>query len=104
MSFRVVFMGTPAFAEPPLEALLRGRHKVVSVVTQPDRRVGRGRSLQPSPIKRRALEEDLPVMEPNSLRDESFLDALRSLSPDVIVLVAFGASLFASSINSSAIS
>jgi methionyl-tRNA formyltransferase len=90
MSFRVVFMGTPSFAEPTLGALMKGTHELVSVVTQPDRPVGRGRRLQASPVKERALAEGIRVLEPHSARQEEFISALRDLAPDVIVLAAFG--------------
>jgi methionyl-tRNA formyltransferase len=90
MSFRVVFMGTPAFAVPTLEALLSGPDSVVGVVTQPDRPAGRGRKLRLSPIKERALLSGTPVLEPERVRDDPFLQTLGDLAPDVIVVVAFG--------------
>lgn len=90
MSFNVVFMGTPEFAVPSLEALIQGLDDLVGVVTQPDRPVGRGRRRQPSPVKKRALEVGLKVMDPTSVEDPSFIRTLRELAPDVIVVAAFG--------------
>ena len=94
MTLRVVFAGTPAFAVPPLEALL-GAHHVVGVLTQPDRPAGRGRSLTASPVKQVALARGLPVLQPERLRGdpvalESTLAQLRHWAPDVIVVVAYG--------------
>jgi methionyl-tRNA formyltransferase len=88
---RVLFWGTPDFATPPLRALLGEGYDVVGVVTQPDRPQGRSRStLVPSPVKRIALEEGLPVLQPERPRGADFLDALRALAPDLSVVVAYG--------------
>ena len=87
---RVVFMGTPDFAVPTLAALLESRHEVVGVVTQPDRPKGRSGKLQPSPVKEKALEADVPVLQPEKVKDPAFLPELEKLAPDVIVVVAFG--------------
>lgn len=87
---RVVFMGTPDFAVPTLAALLESRHEVVGVVTQPDRPKGRSGKLQPSPVKKKALEADVPVLQPEKVKDPAFLPELEKLVPDVIVVVAFG--------------
>jgi len=87
---RVVFAGTPDFAAAHLDAVIASQHNVVAVYTQPDRRAGRGKKLQPSPVKARALQADLPVYQPSSLRDESAQAALRALAPDVLVVVAYG--------------
>lgn len=87
---RIVFAGTPAFAAIHLEALLESEHQVVGVMTQPDRRAGRGKKLQASPVKARALEAGLPVLQPEALKDEAIHDELRALAPDVIVVVAYG--------------
>jgi methionyl-tRNA formyltransferase len=86
---RLVFIGTPAFALPSLEALAR-RYSLVGVVTQPDRPAGRGRALQASPVKLRALELGLPVLEPARIRAPDAVSRLASLRPDLIVVVAFG--------------
>lgn len=87
---RVVFMGTPDFAVPTLAALLESRHEVVGVVTQPDRPKGRSGKLHPSPVKEKALEADVPVLQPEKVKDPAFLPELEKLVPDVIVVVAFG--------------
>lgn len=88
---RVLFWGTPDFAVPSLRALLGEGHDVVAVVTQPDRPHGRHRSVaQPPPIKRVALEEDLPVLQPERPRGDGFEQELRELAPDVSVVVAYG--------------
>ena len=91
---RVVFWGTPEFATPPLRALVGEGHEVVGVVTQPDRprkQGGRSRSaLDPSPVKVVALEEGIPVLQPDRPRGDEFVAALRALWPDVSVVVAYG--------------
>jgi methionyl-tRNA formyltransferase len=88
---RICFWGTPDFAVPPLRALLGEGFDVVGVVTQPDRPRGRSRSqLDPSPIKRIALAEGIPVLQPERPRGEAFLDALGALGADVSVVVAYG--------------
>jgi methionyl-tRNA formyltransferase len=87
---RVVFFGTPAFALPTLTALLASRHIVVGVVTQPDRPRGRGHQLSPSPVKALALSRNIPVLQPEKMRDESFLAALRHLDADLGVVAAYG--------------
>ena len=90
VSLRIVFLGTPAFAVPSLEALIRSRHQVVGVVSQPDRPRGRGQQLQPTPTKQAALFHQIPVLQPLKIRDEGFLHAVRDLAPDLGVVVAFG--------------
>jgi methionyl-tRNA formyltransferase len=88
---RILFWGTPDFAVPPLRALLGEGHDVVGVVTQPDRPRGRSRSqLDPSPVKVVALEEGLPVLQPEKPRGEAFLSELAALAPDISVVVAYG--------------
>ena len=87
---RIVFMGTPEFAVGSLRALVEGGYNVVGVVTQPDRPVGRhGSVLQPSAVKQYALEHQLPVLQPEKMKDADFIDSLRSLNADVQVVVAF---------------
>jgi methionyl-tRNA formyltransferase len=86
----IVFIGTPEFAVPSLRRLVEAGHSVASVVTQPDRPAGRGRSLTPPAVKAAALELGLPVLQPKSLRDPDVLDRLRALHPDALVAVAFG--------------
>ena len=88
---RIVFFGTPEFATPPLRALIGEGHDVVAVVTQPDRPQGRSRStLVPSPVKVVALEEGIPVLQPDRPRGEEFMAQLRALAPDLAVVVAYG--------------
>jgi methionyl-tRNA formyltransferase len=86
---RIVFMGTPAFAVPSLEACL-ALGEVVLVVTQPDKPSGRGQSLTAPPVKVRALERGLPVAQPPKLRNTGFAEVLRSVEPDVCVVTAYG--------------
>jgi methionyl-tRNA formyltransferase len=88
---RVLFWGTPEFATPPLRALLGEGFEVVGVVTQPDKAVGRSRStLEPPPVKRVAMEDMVPVLQPERPRGDAFLSELRELEPDVSVVVAYG--------------
>ena len=88
---RVLYWGTPAYAVPSLEALLSAGHTLVGVISQPDRRRGRGRALQPSPVKQRALELGIPVFTPARIRREPDLQAeLAALGAEVSVVVAFG--------------
>ncbi|MCA0375057.1 MAG: methionyl-tRNA formyltransferase [Gemmatimonadetes bacterium] len=88
---RILFWGTPDFAVPPLRALLGEGHDVVGVVTQPDRPRGRSRSQQDaSPVKLVAVEEGLPVLQPERPRGAAFLQAMRDLEPDLSVVVAYG--------------
>lgn len=88
---RVLFWGTPDFAIPPLRALIGEGFDVVGVVTQPDKSVGRHRTkLEPPPVKLVALEESIPVLQPDRPRGDEFLAAVRSLSPEISVVVAYG--------------
>ncbi len=87
---RILFAGTPEFSVPPLRALLDGGYQVVGVYTQPDRPAGRGRKLQPGPVKRLAQERDVPVFQPRNFRDPAEVETLRGLRPDLMVVVAYG--------------
>ncbi len=87
---RVVFAGTPDFSVPVLQALLASGHTVVAVYTQPDRPAGRGRKLQPGPVKQLALARDIPVFQPVSLKDDVTRQQLASHAPDLMVVVAYG--------------
>lgn len=87
---RVVFFGTPEPGAVALGALLASRHDVVAAVTQPDRPRGRSGAPQPSPVKVRALEAGLPVLQPSSPRDEGFAEALARLQPEAGAVVAYG--------------
>jgi methionyl-tRNA formyltransferase len=83
-------MGTPEFAVPSLDALLQAKHQVVAVVSQPDRPRGRGRVMTPSPVKEVALRHGIPVYQPEKVREPEFIETLRALEPEIIVVVAFG--------------
>lgn len=86
----VVYMGTPEFAVLPLDAIIKAGHNVTGVFTQPDKPKGRGYTLTPPPVKVRALESEIPVFQPNSMKDDEALKILEELKPDVIVVVAYG--------------
>jgi len=83
-------MGTPDFAVPSLKALLESGANVVCVITQPDRPKGRGRKITPPPVKKIALQADIPVLQPEKIRDGGFLARLTEFNPDLIVLTAYG--------------
>lgn len=87
---RIVFMGTPDFAVPTLETLLQSEHEVVGVVTQPDRPKGRSGKLAFSPVKEAAVAANVPVYQPERIKDGTFYPVLQELKPDVIIVVAFG--------------
>lgn len=87
--YKIVFFGTPEFAIPSLEGLYH-QEKVVAVVTQPDKPKGRGLKSAPSPVKIWALEHGLTVLEPQKLKDQRFLDTLKNLNPELIVVCAYG--------------
>ena len=87
---KILFMGTPDFAVPCLDGLLKAGHTVLGVVTQPDKPVGRKKIMTPPAVKAFSLEHNLPVFQPETLKGEAFLDTLKSLDPEVIVVVAYG--------------
>ncbi len=87
---RIVFMGTPDFAVPCLQALLDAGHEVCGVFTQPDKPKGRGYALAPPPVKELALERGIPVYQPATLRTPEAAALVASLSPEVIIVVAYG--------------
>lgn len=87
---RIVFMGTPAFAVPSLEKLIEGGHSVVGVFSQPDKPKNRGMKLLPTPVKECALAHELPIFQPEKLRDGSALEQIRRLAPELIVVAAYG--------------
>ena len=87
---KLVFMGTPDFAETALRALFGSRHEVAAVYTQPDKPVGRKAVLTPPPVKTLAQEHGVPVFQPTKLRDGTVAAQLREIAPDVIVVVAYG--------------
>ena len=86
---RIVFMGTPEFSVPTLEALI-AHHEVIAVVTQPDKPKGRGKAMAFPPVKETALAHNIPVYQPVKVREEGFVKMLRDMAPDAIVVVAFG--------------
>ncbi|SIS76764.1 methionyl-tRNA formyltransferase [Chryseobacterium gambrini] len=88
-SLKVVFLGTPEFAKASLEAIHRSHHEVVGVVTVADKASGRGQKINQSPVKVFAVENNLPVFQPEKLRNPEFLEELRKLEADVFVVVAF---------------
>ena len=87
---RVIFLGTPQFAVPTLEALVSAGHAVVSVVTQPDRPRGRGQQMAVSPVKETALRLGLPVYQPERIRRAEAVATLAALTPDAMVVVGYG--------------
>jgi methionyl-tRNA formyltransferase len=87
---RIVFMGTPAFACPTLQALMDRGEEILAVVTQPDRPKGRGQQLAPPPVKELAGSAGLTVLQPVKVRAPEFIDVMRELAPDLIVVIAFG--------------
>ena len=86
---RIVYMGTPEFAVAPLKKLIENDYHVVGVVTMPDKPAGRGYQLQMSAVKVYALEQNLPLLQPEKLKEESFLEELRKLNADMQIVVAF---------------
>lgn len=90
MKPKIVFMGTPDFAIPSLEILLDHGFPVIAVVSQPDRPKGRGRKLVPPPVKVAAVKYGIPVFQPERVRDDTFIELFKKLSPDMVALAAFG--------------
>jgi methionyl-tRNA formyltransferase len=86
----IVFFGTPEFAVPSLRALIASRHSVAGVVTQPDRPRGRGQRVSDPPVKQAALAHGIPVLQPDRLRDPSFMSAMSAWAPDLGVVAAYG--------------
>lgn len=83
-------MGTPDFSVPVLTAMKEAGHDMLAAVTQPDKPKGRGKEMQMTPVKAKALELGIPVLQPKRVRDPEFVEQLRELKPDVMVVVAFG--------------
>ena len=86
---RIIYLGTPEFATASLKALVEGGYNVVAVVTMPDKPAGRGHQVQYSDVKKYALEVGLPILQPQKLKDEAFLEELRSYQADLQIVVAF---------------
>jgi len=87
---RILFMGTPTFAVPALQDLVRCGYPVIGVVTQPDRPQGRGRAITSPPVKILAEKLNLPLVQPEKVREQLFLDTFRRLAPDLVIVAAFG--------------
>jgi methionyl-tRNA formyltransferase len=87
---RLVFMGTPDFAVPSLQALLAGPDQVVAVICQPDRQRGRGKKVTPPPVKVLAEDHGLPVLQPESIKTADVFETIRHIAPDLMVVVAYG--------------
>lgn len=87
---KVLFMGTPDFAAVTLEKLIASEHELLGVVTQPDKQKGRRQELSYSPVKELAIKHDIPVYQPNKVKEPEFLDMVRAMAPEVIVVAAFG--------------
>ena len=87
---RVLFWGTPEFAAPPLRALIGEGFEVVGVVTQPDKPLGRSRTITAPPVKQIAAEEEIPVLQPKNARDPELVEKLEALKPDISIVVAYG--------------
>ena len=88
-NINIVYMGTPAFAVPPLHALVTAGFNVKAVVTVADKPSGRGRKINPSEVKHAAMSLEIPVLQPTTLQDEGFLEDLDALQADLFVVVAF---------------
>lgn len=87
--FKIIYMGTPEFAVPSLDAIVNAGYNIVAVVTMPDKPQGRGLKLTPSPVKKYAIEKGLDLLQPESLKDETFVKKIQSLNADLGVVVAF---------------
>ena len=90
MALRILFAGTPDFAAAHLRALIASEHDIIGVYSQPDRPAGRGKKLQPSPVKQVALEHDIPVYQPLNFKDPAAVEELAALNADVMIVVAYG--------------
>ena len=86
----IIFMGTPDFSVPPLKALIKEGYNISAVVTQPDRKRGRGKKISYSPVKEVALDNNLKVIQRENISDREFIDELRSYKPDIFIVTAFG--------------
>ncbi len=86
---KIIFMGTPSFAVPSLNILLENNYDIISVVTVPDKKMGRGQILSQSEVKKFAVEKSLNILQPENLKDEAFISKLKSMAPVLIIVVAF---------------
>jgi methionyl-tRNA formyltransferase len=87
---RIIYAGTPDFSVAALQALIESSHEVVAVYTQPDRPAGRGRGLRASPVKQKALEHNIPVYQPTTLKDTQAQQELSALNSDLMIVAAYG--------------
>ncbi|MBU0730041.1 MAG: methionyl-tRNA formyltransferase [Proteobacteria bacterium] len=87
---RIIFMGTPDLAVASLQSLITNKENIVAVITQPDRPKGRGRHLAPPPVKVLAEDAGIPVLQPEKIKTEAFLNEIRALAPDMIIVAAYG--------------
>lgn len=85
----IVFMGTPDFADYCLQKLLEKKYSIIAAVTVPDKPAGRGKKIQMSPVKETALKAGIPVLQPDNLKSEDFIESLKTLNPDLFIVVAF---------------
>ena len=87
---RIVFIGTGEIGVPTLQALLNSEHEVVAIITQPDKPVGREQRIEPPPIKKAITKTRIPILQPAKIKDPKTIEEIRGLTPDVIVVVAYG--------------
>jgi len=87
---KIIYMGTPDFAVAPLAALVENGYEVEAVITQLDKPKGRGKTMMPTPVKEEALKHGIPVLQPVKVRDPEFVEELKNLAPDIIIVAAFG--------------
>lgn len=87
---KIIFWGTASFGLPALESLLKSGHEILAVVTQPDRPQGRGKKIAPSPIKSWAEQKKIPVYQPERSRDHTFVNLLKSIAPEIMIVIAYG--------------
>ncbi|MGN0436586.1 MAG: methionyl-tRNA formyltransferase, partial [Wujia sp.] len=87
---RIVYMGTPEFAVGALESIIKAGHQVEAVITQPDKAKGRSKALVPTPVKQKALEYGIKVFQPEKVREPETVEMLKNISPDAIVVAAYG--------------
>src|SRR5215471_1322829 len=87
---RIIFIGTGEIGVPTLQALLKSKHQVVGVITQPDKPIGRAQLIEPSPIKNTLSTTKIPVLQPKRIKDPQAIEEIRALKPDAIVVVAYG--------------
>jgi len=87
---KIIFFGTPAVSAKCLKALIDAKENIIHVISQPDRKKGRGQVLSPSPVKELAIQNNIPVETPEKIKDKIFIQKIKSFNPDLIVVVAYG--------------